>query len=123
MIFKRFALHRKKHELCDICEQEMLKSNFFSKKQKFSKRSFGIYIWALVVLFLLRNNLIHKVWIDLINERQHKTQGFLGKISESHGINLPENYNYLSPTELLDLCCSVVQFIPLDCGSIVDLLW
>ena len=29
-----------------------------------------------------------------------------------------ENYNYLNPTELLDLCCSVVQFIVLDCGSI-----
>ena len=71
------------------------------------------------------DSLIHKVWVDLVNERQHKTQGFLGKISESHGINLsreqwvlPENSNYLNPTELFDLCCSVVQFIPLDCGSI-----
>ena len=53
------------------------------------------------------------------------TQGFLGKLSESHGRNLsqgqrvlPENYICLSPTELLDLRCSVNQFIPLDCGSI-----
>ena len=30
-----------------------------------------------------------------------------------------ENYNYLNPTQLLDLCCSVVQFISLDCGSVV----
>ena len=47
MIFKRFSLHRKKPELCNICEQEMLKSNFFSKKF-FSKRSFGIHIPALL---------------------------------------------------------------------------
>ena len=38
MIFKRFSLQRKKPELCNICEQEMLKSNFFSKK----KISFGL---------------------------------------------------------------------------------
>ena len=31
---------------------------------------------------------------------------------------VPENYNYLNPAETLDLCCSVVQFIPLNCGSI-----
>ena len=30
-----------------------------------------------------------------------------------------ENYNYLNPTQLLDLCCSVVQFVTLDCRSIV----
>ena len=32
---------------------------------------------------------------------------------------LPEKCNYLNPTDLLDLCCSVVQFI----RWIVDLLW
>ena len=36
-----------------------------------------------------------------------KGQGFLGKISESHGSGgqwvLPENCSYLNPTELLDL--------------------
>ena len=31
---------------------------------------------------------IYKVHVDLINERQHKTQGFLGKMSKSHEINL-----------------------------------
>ena len=84
----------------------------------------NIYIPVLVISFLL-HNLIHKVWVDLINKRQPKAQGFLGKISESHEINLsrgqwvlPENYIYLHPTELLDLCCYVVQFIPLDCGSV-----
>ena len=97
----------------------MLKSNFFSKDKNTQKYS------ALAISFLLRDNLIHKVWVDLINEKQQKTRGFLGKISKSHGINLsrgqrvlPENYSYLNPTELLDLCCCVVQFIPLDCGSI-----
>ena len=77
-------------------------------------------------ILTLHNNLTHKVWVDLVNERQLKTQSFLGKISKPHGINLslgkwvlPEYYNYLNPTELLDLCCSFVQFIPLDCGSIV----
>ena len=43
MIFKRFSLQRKKRELCYICEQEMLKSNFFSKNnKKFSKCFFEI---------------------------------------------------------------------------------
>ena len=123
IIFKRFSLQRKNPELCYVCEQEMLKSNFFSKKKNF-RNTLLEYIAALVIWFLLPNNLIHKVWVDLINERQHKTQGFLGKISESYGTNLsrtkwvlPETYNYLNPTELLDLCCSVVQYIPLDCGS------
>ena len=63
--------------------------------------------------------------VDLITERQ--THGFLGKISESHGTNLSreqyvsasENYDNLNPTEILDLCYSVVQFIPLDIGFIV----
>ena len=31
----------------------------------------------------------------------------------------PENYNYLNPTQLLDLCCSVLQLTPLDYGSIM----
>ena len=83
---------------------------------------------ALFISFLLCNNLIHKVWVDLINERQHKTQGFLGKISASHGINhgrgqwvLPKSYNYLNPTKLLNLCCccSVYPFgFWIYCGSI-----
>ena len=116
-----FSFHKKKKsDFCNICEQEKLKSNFCSK----NKNTLLEYILALVIIsFLLHNNLIHKVWVDLTNEKQHKTQGFLGKMSESHGINLrqlvlPENYNYLNPTELLDLCCSVVQFILWDCGSI-----
>ena len=65
-------------------------------------------------------NLIHKVWVNLINERQQKTHGLVGKKSEFHEINLlrgqwvhPENYSYLNPTQLLDLCFSVVQLIPL----------
>ena len=60
----------------------MLKSNFFSKDKNTQKYS------ALAISFLLRDNLIHKVWVDLINEKQQKTRGFLGKISKSHGINL-----------------------------------
>ena len=30
------------------------------------------YIFALVISFSLHNNLIYKVWVDLIKERQHK---------------------------------------------------
>ena len=120
-----YILHRKNLNIVIFEQEEMLKSSFF-RKQKFSKRSLGIsHILTLLILFLLHNNLIRKVWVALINERQHKARGFFGKISESHGINpsraqwvLPENYNDLSPVELLDLCCSVVQFIPLVCGSI-----
>ena len=117
MIFKR--LQRKKTKLCYICEQEMLKSNFFSKNRS-SWNALLEYIPALVIWFLRHNNLIHKVWVDLINERKNKTQGFLGKISKFHWINLswgqwvlPETYNYLNPTELLDLGllrCSVYPF-------------
>ena len=87
MIFKRFSLQRKKPELCYICEQEMLKSNSFRKNKNF-RNALSEYIPALVIPFLQHNDLIHKLWVDLINERQHKTQGFLGKISESHGTNL-----------------------------------
>ena len=78
--------------------------------------------------------LIHKVWVDLINDRQQETHDLLRKKSELHGRNLlreqwvhPKNYNYLNPTQLLYLCCSVVQFIRLDIVArtmlwIVDLL-
>ena len=51
----RFSLHRKKPELSNICEQEMLKSNFFSKDKNTQKYS------ALAISFLLRDHLIHKV--------------------------------------------------------------
>ena len=107
----------------------MRKSDLFSKTKIFGTiflNSFWIYIPVLVISFLLHNNLIHNVWVYLLNKRQQRTDGFLDKISESHGMNisrgqwvLPENYNYLNPTELLDLCCSIVQFILFDCGSIV----
>ena len=39
MIFKRFSLHRKKSELRNVCKQEMLKSNFFSKNKNFRNAS------------------------------------------------------------------------------------
>ena len=71
-------------------------------------------------------NLIHKVWVNLMNERQKETRDLLGKKSKFHGINLLrrqwvhlKNYNYLNPTQILDLCCSFVQFFPLDCGTVV----
>ena len=50
MIFKRFSFHRKKPELRNICEQEMLKSNFFSKNKNFRNAlleyitSFGYFV-------------------------------------------------------------------------------
>ena len=42
MIFEKFSLHRKKPELCNICEQEMLKSNFFSKNKNFRNALFSL---------------------------------------------------------------------------------
>ena len=66
----------------------MLKSNFFSKNKNF-RNALLEYTPALVISMLIHNTLIHKVWVDLINKRQHKTQGFLGKIGETHGTNLP----------------------------------
>ena len=105
--------------------RKCLKS-IFSVKIKTFQAFFWIYIPILVISFLLLDDLICKVWADLINEREIKTQGFLGKISESHEKNLsrghwvvPENYSYLKSTKLLDPCCYFVQLILLDCGSIV----
>ena len=162
---------KKKPELCNICKQKMLKSNFFSKNkhkeinkkkekksQTFSKKGykfvksffqalFGYFIpeaatrgllqkqaflkisqssqenkrpqpstllkqrlWhrffpvnlakflrtpflqktsgRLLLSFSLHINLIYSVLVDLVNKRQQETHGFLGKKSESHGINL-----------------------------------
>ena len=67
----------------------MLKSNLFNKNKNF-RNALLENIPALVISCLLHNNLIRKVWVDLINERQHNTQGFLGKISESHRTNLSQ---------------------------------
>ena len=54
-----------------------------------------------------------------INERQHETHALLGKKNKSHLVNqwqgqgvLPENYSCLNSTQLLNYCCSVVQFYP-----------
>ena len=100
----------------------MLQSNFFCKNFRSALFEYIYRPWLFHFYYIT----ICKEYVDLINERQNKTQGFLGKISESHEINLswgqgvlPENYSYLNPTELLDLCRYVVQFIPLDCGSVV----
>ena len=82
MTIFRFSLHRKEPDPCNICEQEMLKA--ISSVEISSPLEYIYRPWS----FLLHNNLIHKVWVDLIKGREHRTQGFLGKISESHGINL-----------------------------------
>ena len=44
MIFKIFSLHRKKPELCNICEQDMLKSNSFSKNKNFRNHFFQPFL-------------------------------------------------------------------------------
>ena len=75
MIFKRFSLQRKKPELY---LWTWLKAISSVK----TKVLFGLGYY---IQFMLRNNLFHKVWVDLINARQHKSQGFLGNIGESHG--------------------------------------
>ena len=43
MIFKRFSLQRKKPELCNVCEQEMLKSNSSVKTKIFETLFWNIY--------------------------------------------------------------------------------
>ena len=103
----------------------MLISNFFSKNKNF-RNALLEQIPALVISFLLHNTLIHKIWLDLINERQQKTQGFLGKISESHRTNLSMsaswNLQLLESdwiTRLVLLCCSVYPFgLWIYCGGI-----
>ena len=84
----------------------------------------NIYIDLDYFVSTTHTNLIHngKRWFDRINERQQETHGLLSKKSEFHVILHrgkwvhPENYN---PTQLLDLCCSVLQLVTLDCGSTV----
>ena len=44
MILKKFSVHERKPELCNICEQEMLKSNFFRKTKNFRNALFD-YIY------------------------------------------------------------------------------
>ena len=84
MIFKRFSLQKKNLNFVIFVNRKCLKAISSVK----TKILFGLGYFILTTGPLLHNNLFHKVWVDLINERQHKTQGFLGKISESHGINL-----------------------------------
>ena len=78
----------------------------------------NVHIGPGYISFLLHNNLIHKVWVNLTNGRQHKTQGFLGKIK--CGINLSRGnecfpkitvtWIRLNYTWLVLLCCSVYPF-------------
>ena len=70
-------------------------------------------------------NQFKKVWVDQLNERQEETHSLLSKKSKFHRTNLwvqTKNYNYLNPNQLLDLCCSLLQLFPLDCGSVVVLI-
>ena len=34
---------------------------------------------ALAISFVLQINLVHKLWVDLINKKQQETNGLLGK--------------------------------------------
>ena len=70
-------------------------------------------------------NQFKKVWVDQLNERQEEIHSLLSKKSQFHRTNLwvqTKNYNYLNPNQLLDLCCSLLQLFPLDCGSVVVLI-
>ena len=67
-----------------------------------------------------------QIWVDLRNKRQQGIHCFLSEKSKFHGINqlrrqclYPKNYKHLNLAQLLDLCCSVLQLVRLDCGSIV----
>ena len=87
--------------------------NLFSK-DKANEETFSKEEYRFLKLFLspfliftpiLHINLIYKVWVDLINEKQAETHILFGRKNESHGINLthgqgvlPENYNYLNRT-------------------------
>ena len=71
MIFKRFSLQRKKDLVFVILVKRKRLKAISSVKTKIL---FGVGYFIL--------------WVDLTNEPQHKTQSFLGKISQSHGINL-----------------------------------
>ena len=108
----------------------MLKINFFNKNlknnQTFSKNEYNFLmhfldIYTGIAYFICTTyiNFIHKVWVNLINRRlgflPNKPMVCWVKKIEFHGINLlrgksvhPKKYNYLKPTQLLDLCCSVL---------------
>ena len=49
-----------------------------------------IYIPVLAISFVLHINLIHKVWVDLINERQQEPHILFSKKSKSYGIKLSQ---------------------------------
>ena len=51
MIFKRFSLQRKKPELCNVCEQEMLKSNSSVKTKIFETLFWNIYIYIYIYIY------------------------------------------------------------------------
>ena len=68
----------------------MLKRDFFGKnknnsnnkklkKKPFFKFFFNIYMPVLAISFVLYINIVHKVWVDLLNERQQENHGLLGK--------------------------------------------
>ena len=61
MIFKRFSLQRKKPELCNVCEQEMLKSNSSVKTKIFEKLFWNIYIY----IYIYRPCLFHSYYITV----------------------------------------------------------
>ena len=56
MIFKRSSFYRKKPELRNICEQKMLKSNFFSKNKNFRNVLFE---------YIYRRWLFHSYYITI----------------------------------------------------------
>ena len=123
MIFKRFSFHRKKSNFLILVNKKCLKAISSVKTKIFETLFLNIYLpWLFHSHYI--TILIHKLWVDLKNERKHKTQSFLAKISKSPW-NKPISRAMSASQKLqlleiwLDLCCSVVQFIPLDCGSIV----
>ena len=79
MIFKRFHFTEKNLKFVFV-NRKYLKKSSFSKNKKFSKRSFLTYIPALVISFLLHDNLIHKLWVDLINDRCSHLDVFCKKL-------------------------------------------
>ena len=105
-----------------------LKNNqTFSKKEYVFICSFWIYIywsWLFFSYYTYQPN--SQIWVDLRNKRQQDIHCFLSEKSKFHGINqlrrqwlYPKNYKHLNLAQLLDLCCSVLQLVRLDCGSIL----
>ena len=117
MIFKRFTPHRKMLNFVIFVKRKCFKAISSVKAKVLETLVLNIYTGLGYFIFYFTT--IYKVYVDLVNERQHNTQGFLRKIREPHEINLSRTMSASRKLQLLEsdwitrfmsLCFSVYPF-------------